>query len=469
MSVATPARRSAPRTASIPAPPAAPAWLARLSATLPQGRTLPEGAFRTRHRWMVALLWAHVAVLPVVSLAYGYSLPHSLVEGAIVGAFALATHVAHSGRRLQATLVTLGLLTCSAVLVHITQGLVEAHFHFFVMVTVLSLYEDWTPFLLSIAYVLVHHAGGALIDHQSVYQHDGEWLKWAAVHAFFITGLAVANVFVWRAAEQVRRAEQAALARAEASERRYRAIADELAETNLELERRATELARSNAELEQFAYVASHDLSEPLRMVTSYLQLLERRYDDALDQDAHEFIGYAVDGASRMRGLIDDLLLFSRAGRAERRSEPVDLAVTADVALRSLAAALEEAGGAVEVEDLPTVAGDPTQLSQLFQNLVANAIKFRGDQPPRVRISAQEEGPGWRVAIADNGIGIDPAHGERIFKMFQRLHTRDAYDGNGIGLALCRKIVERHGGRIWHEPEPGGGSRFVFTLPRETT
>jgi PAS domain S-box-containing protein len=229
---------------------------------------------------------------------------------------------------------------------------------------------------------------------------------------------------------------------------------------------RARELERSNAELEQFAYIASHDLSEPLRMVSSYLQLLRRRYHGRLDGDADAFIDYAVDGAARMRDLIDGLLSYSRAGRGERPEARVE---TGAVVAR-VVAGLQAQEGVREVRfavgDLPTVLGDEQQIGQLFQNLIGNAIKFvPEDRMPEVHVTAERDGHAWRFGIADNGIGLDPAHADRIFRMFQRLHTRDDYPGTGIGLAIAKKVVERHGGDIWAGPREGGGTTFWFTLP----
>jgi PAS domain S-box-containing protein len=242
---------------------------------------------------------------------------------------------------------------------------------------------------------------------------------------------------------------------------------DELAATAAELRVRATDLERSNADLEQFAYVASHDLSEPLRMVAGFVQLLQKRYEGRLDDDADEFIGYTVDGVNRMQALIDDLLAFSRVGRGDREPTDVDAGAVARRALDALSAPLAETGADVEIGELPTVRADERELGQLFQNLISNALKFHGDGTPRVRVTAGAEDGGaeWRFAVADNGIGIEPRHAERIFKMFQRLHGRDAYPGTGIGLAICKKIVEQHGGRIWVEPSADGGSVFKFTLP----
>jgi PAS domain S-box-containing protein len=564
-----------------------PAPLRRALAALPHGRTLPDERWAGRHRGMVVLLWAHVVALPLVALAYGIDVVHSLAEGGVVAAFAIVASLSIGDRRVRTAVVSLGLLTSSAVLVHITGGLIEAHFHFFVVVTILSLYEDWLPFLLAIAYVALHHALGAAIAGEHVYDHGGDMgIKWAFVHAGFITALSLANLAVWRESERERRRTSDALARVAASEERYRSVVEGLEEgvmlvdehlrvvtanpsaerfhgvahgglvgvavedltrhllepgtdrpdprvaadmedahlhgrsvtgvevrlraaggrsrwlrctarplvdgagagpysvvvsfadvtaqheseaalraAHAELERRAGELERSNADLEHFAYVASHDLSEPLRMVTSYLQLLRRRYHGQLDGDADAFIDYAVGGAGRMRNLIDDLLTYSRVGRASGPSTDVDLRATVQDTLQALHATVAEAGADVVVGPLPTLSGDALELSQLFQNLIANALKFRSEErAPRVTISAQPSASGWTVRVADNGIGVDPQHADRIFKMFQRLHTREDYPGTGIGLAVCNRIVERHGGRIWVEPTPGGGATFAFTL-----
>ncbi|WP_395399419.1 ATP-binding protein [Pseudoduganella sp. UC29_106] len=230
------------------------------------------------------------------------------------------------------------------------------------------------------------------------------------------------------------------------------------------LAERSRELARSNAELERMAYIASHDLQEPLRMVASYVQLLERRYVGQLDADAHEFIGFAVDGAKRMQALIDDLLTISRVDTKARPMQPVDLGQSLASALHSLRIAVEESQAVVEADALPVVRGDGAQLTQVFQNLLSNAIKFC-QEPPRIRLSAQREGRMWRIGVADNGIGVPAEYRERIFGMFQRLHGRREYAGTGIGLAICQKIVERHGGAIWVEDAAGGGTQFVFTVP----
>ncbi|MFA4901124.1 MAG: ATP-binding protein [Desulfobaccales bacterium] len=241
---------------------------------------------------------------------------------------------------------------------------------------------------------------------------------------------------------------------------------DERRKAERQLAQYAEELTRSNAELEQFAYVASHDLQEPLRMVASFTQLLGKRYRGKLDQDADEFIGFAVDGATRMQRLINDLLAYSRVGTRAKSFQFTDCNIVFRQTRDNLAKAIEDSGAIIFQDPLPTVEGDEMQLMQLFQNLVANAIKFRGAEPPQIQVSAKQKGTEWVFAVKDNGIGIAPEHQERIFSIFQRLHQRSEYPGTGIGLAICKKIVERHGGRIWVQSQSGNGSTFYFSIPK---
>jgi PAS domain S-box-containing protein len=232
-----------------------------------------------------------------------------------------------------------------------------------------------------------------------------------------------------------------------------------------ELTRKLEELARSNAELEQFAYVASHDLQEPLRMVASYTQLLARRYQGKLDADADEFIGFAVGGASRMQQLIEDLLSYSRLttqGKALTWTEAED---ACNAAIRNLQGSIKDSNARVRVGRLPAVLADASQLTALFQNLIGNAIKYRNERKPEIHVDARPQENEWVFSVRDNGIGVEQQYFERIFQMFQRLHSRKDYPGTGIGLAACKKIVERHGGRIWLESQPGEGSTFLFTIP----
>jgi signal transduction histidine kinase len=224
------------------------------------------------------------------------------------------------------------------------------------------------------------------------------------------------------------------------------------------------ELARSNAELEQFAYVASHDLQAPLATIASYAQLLEKRYKDQLDSQAHKFIGNIVQGCTRMQTLIDDLLEYSRVGRSQKPFQPIDCNQVIEQAIANLQGVISDTQAVITYNELPIVTGDISQLIQLFQNLIGNAIKYRKSKSPAVCIAVCKQENNWLFSVSDNGIGIAAQHQERIFQIFQRLHTQKEYSGTGIGLAICQKIVERHGGSIWVESEPGQGSIFHFTI-----
>lgn len=525
-----------------------------LGAVLPHGQSLPEREWQSRQRILRWLLAVHVVALPLVTLIDGQGVDQAALDLITPTFFTTLAYLRLGGRRVQSLIVTLGLLSCSALLVHITGGANQAYFHFFVMVAALALYEDWLPFAVAIAYVLVQQGVTAeIVDYDEA---NSPW-RWALVHSAFVAALSLVCLATWRASARDREAFRSLvesleegvimvdadgqLVTANPSAKRILGIdpreilAPNLSDpswaflavdgtplpedqrplrltaatgepqiavplglrrpdgtirwlsvstraletdrdgpytvvisfTDVTEQREAVEaLQRSNLELQQFAYVASHDLSEPLRMVSSYLNLLRRRYRGRLDPDADEFIEYAVDGAARMRALIEGLLAYSRAGRSEEKPEPVELgSVTADV-LRSLAAAMVEAGAEIQITDLPVVMGVRGQLEQLLQNLVANALKFRADGRARVWVSQEEAPSGMvQIAVADGGIGIPPAEREHVFEMFQRLHDREAYEGTGIGLAICRKIVERHGGRIWVDERDGGGTVFRFTLP----
>ena len=267
-------------------------------------------------------------------------------------------------------------------------------------------------------------------------------------------------------AELVQAKEAAEKARDEL-EQRVKERTFELVVANEQLHQKTEDLIRSNKELEQFAYVASHDLQEPLRMVTSFVQLLSQRYKNKLDQDADEFINFAADGATRMYQLVNDLLAYSRVGTRGNPFELVDCEEVFHKSVNNLKVAVEESGAVVTHDPLPKAVADFLQLEQLFQNLIGNGIKFRGEESPRVHVSARPNGDYWVFSVRDNGIGIPPEYKERIFVIFQRLHVRNKYPGTGIGLAICKKIVERHGGRIWVESEPEKGATFYFTLLKE--
>jgi PAS domain S-box-containing protein len=230
------------------------------------------------------------------------------------------------------------------------------------------------------------------------------------------------------------------------------------------LHRQTEELERSNRELEQFGYVASHDLQEPLRLVTNYVRLLARRYEGQLDEDADEFIGYTLEGTERMRNLLSDLLAYSQIGTQSQEQVSVDLEETLKQVVDNLHLMIEANSATITHDPLPSVMADAAQMVQLFQNLIGNAIKFRSKEPPRIHVGAKQLEERWLIFVRDNGIGIDPQYTERVFIIFQRLHKPDQYPGTGIGLAIARKIVERHGGRIWVDSEPGKGATFYFTL-----
>jgi PAS domain S-box-containing protein len=234
---------------------------------------------------------------------------------------------------------------------------------------------------------------------------------------------------------------------------------------NQKLKRTLAELKRSNTDLQQFAYVASHDLQEPLRMVASYTQLLEERYKDKLDTDAKEFIHFAVDGALRMQSLINDLLSYSLVGARQKPIKPTDCNALLSQVLANLSVTIEQNNVIITTDDLPTVMADASQMQGLFKNLVGNAIKFRSGDAPRVHISAKQYRNKWLFSVQDNGLGIDPQYNDKIFLIFQRLHSKEEYPGTGIGLSICKRIVERHGGKIWVDSNVGKGSTFYFTLP----
>jgi len=243
-------------------------------------------------------------------------------------------------------------------------------------------------------------------------------------------------------------------------------LSRKIEERTAELEEKTANLERSNSDLEQFAYVASHDLQEPLRMVVSYVQLLEKRHGSDLQGDAKEYISFVVEGAKRMSALIKDLLEYSRAGTVSATLQPIDLNKVAASALSSLAAAIGETGAQVNIGPLPTVLGNPESLSSVLQNLIGNALKYRHpDRSPQIRVEAQAMENAWVISASDNGIGIAPEYFDRIFILFQRLHGRQDYEGTGIGLAICKKIVERHGGHIWLTSIPDKGTTFFFSLP----
>jgi signal transduction histidine kinase len=381
--------------------------------------------------------------------------------GAILG-FPLFLALTHPGKASTRHAIAIGQMLDSALLIHLTGGRIETHFHIFGSLALLAFYRDWRVMISAVAVVYVDHFLRGIYWPRSVYgvltaspwravEHAG-WVFFEIV--FLIKYINESILDMFNVAQRQANLEAV-----------NEIIEQEVVERTADAEQRAQQLARSNAELAQFAYVASHDLQEPLRMVTSYCQLLERRYKGKLDAGADKYIAYAVDGANRMQVLINDLLTYSRVGRKGGPFRPTDCSAAADQAIANLQAAIQESGAVVTRDVLPTAMADGQQLTQVFQNLIGNAIKFRSrDETPRVHVSVAPDGNDWIFSVRDNGIGIAPEHRERIFQIFQRLHGRGEYPGTGIGLAICKKGVEHHGGRIWVESQPGRGSEFFFAI-----
>ena len=551
--------------------------LRRLWLLVPVGGGLSEDVWRKRHRFLLFLTWFHAGVIALVGPVLGYSwdlnlnalfrdgtVLHTFGEGLIVALFAALGIWKRPTRTLRATFVAFGLISSSAILVHLSGGYIEFHFHFFVMLVFLAFYQDWVPFGLAIVYVALHHGVVGVLWPNDVYNHpaaiNAPW-TWAGIHAFFVLWSSVGSVIAWRFNElataqtkqilnsagegifgldlqgeftfmnpaaakmlgvdvrqivgkpvyhTLRHTKPDGTAFAEGASPLAATIRDGVPRQGEDalfwrtdgasfpvdylstaifereqligavvsfrdvttrkqaqevLAKRTMQLERSNAELQQFAYVASHDLQEPLRMITGYTNLLSKRYKGKLDDDADEFIGYAVDGANRLRVLINDLLTYSRVGTQGKEFAPTDCELILGQALVGLQVVIQESAARVTHDSLPTVMGDDVQLGQLFQNLIGNALKYRNGNAPAVHIGCQRRDNDWLLSIRDNGIGIDPRFAEKIFVIFQRLHNREQYPGTGIGLAVCKRIVERHGGKIWVESAPGKGSTFLFTIP----
>jgi signal transduction histidine kinase len=619
----------------------------RIRHVLPEGRPLPDRLWRRRHRGILVLLWLHVLAIVAFGLIAGEGPAHSLAHGATVAGFAVLAAWARLGRTIRAVLASCGLITASAVLVHLSGGYIELHFHFFVMLPIIALYQEWTPFLLAIGYVALHHGLMGTLAPGSVYNHPAAWThpwRWGIIHAVFVLGASVATVVNWRLIEaaHARAEDQHARARrlqtltrlnqlisasldmdhllreiAQAAATLMHAplvgflIADEVTHTlevrafsdaamgadfpvetlgfgdgavgwvarhrrplhipdifaddrysdhdwaqahalrsflgvpvvlearllavlalhggqpfdvgpeeqvlldnfvaqaavairnaslyaaeadartaaeveiaerrraEVELTEAVTQLERSNRELQDFAYVASHDLQEPLRKIRAFSDRLTSQCGEVLGTRGRDYLERMQQAAARMQTLITDLLAFSRVTTQAQPFGPVDLTRVAQEVIDDLEVHLDQVGGRVGVEVLPTIDADPLQMRQLLQNLLGNALKFhRPEVPPAVTISsgsipppATEDAepaapPRWcQLIVADNGIGFDEKYLDRIFAPFQRLHGRSEYDGTGIGLAVCRKIAERHGGSITAHSAPGQGATFLVTLP----
>lgn len=357
----------------------------------------------------------------------------------------------------------------SALLIHLTGGRIETHFHIFGSLAFLAFYRDWRVLITATLVVAADHAIRGMFWPQSVFgvlaASQWRWLEHAGWVVFEDIFLIQACLFSQKEMREIC-AKRAALENVNQEiEHQIKLRTRELEFEKSVTEKQAVLLSRSNEELRQFAYVASHDLQEPLRMVTSYLQLISKRYKGKLDSDADEFIDFAVDGATRMKRLINDLLDYSRVSTHAKEKKQINAEDTFLKALSNLKIALEESDTVVTHDPLPQVWADDGQLERLFQNLVGNAVKYRKkDSKQAVHVRAQQTDTGWHFSIRDHGIGIAKEHQERVFVIFQRLHSAQEYSGTGIGLAVCQKIVQNHGGKIWIESEPDMGSVFHFTI-----
>ena len=429
-------------------------WCAGIAAALWVSPRTWTGAMSETHVhvWAAVLLGGAITSLPVI---LAFTMP---------------------GRPLTRHVIALGQMLTSALLIHLTGGRIETHFHVFGSLALLACYRDTRVLLTATFVVVLDHWLRGVFWPESVYGVvTTSWWRFLE-HAGWVV---FENVCLWvtvrQSLQEMRNiAGQRAqlettneLVESEVGRRTndLHVAMQQLAESNRNLEVVVQELKERNSELDQFNYVASHDLQEPVRKLVSFSNLLEQDLGDELDDVVRQDLHYIVDAAQRMRQLVQDLLALSRTGRSAMKKERLALDQCVNDALQTLQLRIEETGAEIVREPLPEVVGDATMLTQLYQNLIGNALKFTGDQTPVVRLTASRQEDHWLLGVEDNGIGLKPEYAERIFQPFQRLHSRAEYPGTGIGLAICRKTVQRHRGELTVESESGSGARFRFTLP----
>ena len=398
-----------------------------------------------------------------------------LLGGAITGLplyFALVI----PGRAVTRYTIAIGQVLMSALLIHLTGGRIETHFHVFGSLALLACYRDARVLVAATIVVVLDHWIRGVYWPESVYgvltttswrflEHAG-WVIFEDVCLLITIRYSVKEMkHIARQRAQLESTNARIEAEVERRTRELHVAMQELEASNQSLEIAVDQLAEKNSELDQFAYVASHDLQEPVRKMVSFSKLLQQDVDGELNGRAAQDLEFIVDAAKRLQALIQDLLALSRAGRTAMRSDAVCLDEVVDDALFALQLQIEESGAEIARDPLPTVTGDATMLSQLYQNLIGNGLKFVGEKQPVVRLTARRDGADWVLGVRDNGIGIASDYAERVFEPFQRLHSRGEYSGTGIGLAICRKAVQRHGGNIWVRSSPNEGACFEFTLP----
>ncbi|MDP8957140.1 MAG: HAMP domain-containing histidine kinase [Actinomycetota bacterium] len=417
----------------------------RVRRTLPRGQTLPDDVWRRRHRAMLTILWLHAPGLTIFGVLQGFGVEHSVLEGGIVAGIAVIASLPFKRRKVPSGLVSLGLLTCSAILVHMSGGFIEAHFHFFVMVVLLSLYEDWTPFLLAVAYVVVHHGLVGVLDPRSVYNHPNaiaEPWRWAAVHGLFIAGAGLASIAAWKLNEEFRT--------------KFRDVAEEAEAANRKLE-------ETNQTLKDFVAIASHDLRGPLSTILGFVTAMPRTWDSTSDDEKRQFIGAIERAARRIGRLVDDLLTVSRieSGQVAVHKQAVDLQRAVQDALGRTA----DLGNGVETRVPPAcVDADPDHVERILANYVTNAVKY-GERP--VEVEARENN-GWvEIRVRDHGSGIPEDFIPRMWEKFARPNDpTDREKGTGLGLSIVAGLARANGGTAWYEPNEPRGSCFCLRLPR---
>ena len=400
---------------------------------LPRGGELPDEIWNNRHRGFLFLLWAHVFLLPVFALIRGYSIMHALIEGAVLVFPAVIASVART-RMVRALAATFGLFTASGILVHFSGGTIEAHFHFFVMVTLISLYEAWLPYLLAIAYVVVHHATVGIVDPASVYNHPAaiaDPVTWAGIHGIFILGASIAGLVVWKRHEDLRSRLQ----------------------TQLEEE------LRLNRALDSFSARVAHDLKNPLSVISNAVELMNR---PEMTEDHKRQLHEAVQRqALKADELVAGLLQLARAS-----GTPKPVPIQLPDLINETATDFESLR--LEIERVPVeVEADPVAMKQALSNLFLNAVRYASDNSGKavVTVSGDETDTGWQLRVADRGPGLDPEDATTIFQPFERGKAADK-DGSGLGLAIVGAMAEAHGGSAWYEPREGGGAQFNIYLPR---